>query len=123
MLDTKANKYIGGIIMAYHSRMLSALLATAIVGGGTAIIASDGEIIEYAQAMVSEVVCYVVKAEENAVVLYKEGEEEPLMVFAADTSHLPRTDIALLKNGIRLRGMGEVMRLLEDLEIESISME
>lgn len=109
--------------MAYHSRALSALLATVIVGGGTMFIASKGDVIEYAQAMVSEVVCYVVKAEGDSIVLYKEGEDEPIMVFSADTAYLPKADMELLKYGIRLRGMGEVMRLLEDLEIESLLME
>ncbi len=109
--------------MSFHTRALGALMATAIVGGCAAYIASNGDIVSYAEAMVSEIVCYVVKVEDCALVLYKEGEAEPLMKFAADISRLPKADVDLLKNGIRLRGMGDVMRLLEDLDIESTATE
>ena len=109
--------------MGFHTKALGGLIAAAIIGGGTAYLATDGEITECVEAMVSEVICYVVKSEESSVVLYKEGEDEPLMSFAADLSRLPRADKELLKNGIRLRGMNEVMRLLEDLDIESVGTE
>ena len=108
--------------MGFYSKAVGAMIALAIVGGGTAYLAKEGSsMIADAQAMVDEISgMYLIKAEIGLLSLYEDGSSEPLMQYAIPQGYIPAADIALLEDGIRLRGMADVMRLLEDLEVESV---
>lgn len=53
----------------------------------------------------------------GAPALFRDGEEEPLEVYSTPMEEINPADAAKLAEGIRLRGISEVNRLLEDLEI------
>ncbi len=61
---------------------------------------------------------YVLREYNKSAALFEDGKEEPIAVYSTPLSTLNAADAELIKEGIRLRGMDEVSRLLEDLDIE-----
>lgn len=106
--------------MSFYGKMMSAVAATAIVGGCAAYVAGESaEVLSNARDTLYETAEYFVLREyEGRVALFREGEEEPVSVYSTTVSQINPADELLLRDGIRLRGMREVNRLLEDLEIE-----
>lgn len=94
-------------------------MALALLGGSAAYVASVGdEVMAAAEQTVAELSCYILKLYNGAPALFRDGEEKPLAVYSTPVGEINPSDAALLAEGIRLRGLSEVNRLLEDLDIE-----
>lgn len=105
--------------MTIYGRLTGTVMALALIAGGSAFAASAaGEIKDSLQRAAEELSCYIVKEYNGSIALFKEGEAEPLAVYSTPMSEINSADAALLRSGIRLRGMSEVSRLLEDLDVE-----
>lgn len=106
--------------MSFYSKMISSLAALAIIGGGAAYVAEQSsEVLTHAKETIYDSAEYFILGEYNGkVALYKEGESEPLAVYSTAVSQINPADAVMLREGIRLRGMREVGRLLEDLDVE-----
>lgn len=110
--------------MSFYGKLAGGLVTLALVGGSAAYVSSAaGDVLNAAQQTAAqqtaaELSCYVIKEHDGSVALFKEGSEEPLAVYSTPLSEINPVDAELLKEGIRLRGLSEVSRLLEDLEIE-----
>ncbi len=106
--------------MSFYGKMLGSLAAIAIVGGSAAYMAGEGKevLADVKESLNENVVCYVLREYDGSVALFVEGEDEPAAVFSTPISQINAADAYLLSDGIRLRGLNEVNRLLEDLEIE-----
>ena len=70
-----------------------------------------------AEQTAAEASCYIVREHNGVPALFRDGEEEPLEVYSTPMEEINPADAAKLAEGIRLRGISEVNRLLEDLEI------
>lgn len=100
--------------MSFYGKLAGGLISLALIGGSAAYVASAaGNVLTAA-----ELSCYVIKEYNGAVALFRDGSEEPLAVYSTPLSEINPVDADLLKEGIRLRGLSEVSRLLEDLDIE-----
>ncbi len=105
--------------MSFYGKATAALIALALAGGGAAYVASAGnEVMAMVQSTADELTCYIIKEHNGAAALFKEGEEQPLAVYQLPADGINEADMKLLEDGIRLRGIDEVLRLLEDLDIE-----
>lgn len=105
--------------MSFYGRMAGGLMALALLGGSAAYVASVGdEVMAAAEQTAAELSCYILKLYNGAPALFRDGEEEPLAVYSTPVGEINPSDAALLAEGIRLRGLSEVNRLLEDLDIE-----
>lgn len=62
--------------------------------------------------------CYVLREYNGSVALFSDDGTEPIAQYSTPIADVNPADAALLKEGIRLRGLTEVSRLLEDLDIE-----
>ncbi len=109
----------GGDSMSLYGKLGGIAVTAALVGGAAAYIADiGGSVIADAAALSEQLSCYVIKVAEDGVALYKEGNTQPLAVYSLPVGGVGTADMKLLQEGIRLKGMDEVMRLLEDLDIE-----
>ena len=63
--------------------------------------------------LISEQV-YVIKSENNRIVVYKKGEILPFLTTDTLTSSLPKSDIMNLNKGIEVKGEINLKKLLED---------
>lgn len=106
--------------MTFYGRVASALVALGIAGLCTAYTAKQGtQVLAQAKLIADDVArCYVIREHDGKVALFEDGADEPLAVYSSDLSGLTAADALLVRDGIRLRTMSEVIRLLEDLEIE-----
>lgn len=105
--------------MTFYGRMAGALCAAAIIGTAAAGVYSEStDVLAQAQSISEELSCYIIKEYNGKVALFREGEEEPAAVYSTPISQINPADAELLKNGIRIRGMTEAARLLEDLDVE-----
>lgn len=57
---------------------------------------------------------FVIKSENNHIVVYKKGENSPFMTTDTTVSSLPKGDIMLLEKGIEVSGEENLKRSLED---------
>ena len=62
--------------------------------------------------------CFILREYGDTMALFEEGAEEPLAIYSTPITQINPADAALLVDGIRLKSMSEVARLLEDLEVE-----
>ncbi len=105
--------------MSFYGKIAGGLTALVLIGGGASYVASVGTgVLAAAEQTASELSCYVVREYNGAVALFKDGSAEPLAVYSTPLEEINPMDAELLREGIRLRGLSEVSRLLEDLEIE-----
>ena len=105
--------------MSFYGKLAGGLISLALIGGSAAYVASAaGNVLTAAEQTAAELSCYVIKEYNGAVALFRDGSEEPLVVYSTPLSEINPVDADLLKEGIRLRGLSEVSRLLEDLDIE-----
>ena len=104
--------------MSFYGKITSAAAAVLIAGGCAAYASGQSAaVLDSARQTAADLQCYVLTVSGGAVALYKEGEAEPLTVYATKIDEINPADAALLRDGIRLRGMSEVLRLLEDLDV------
>ncbi len=105
--------------MSIHGKMAGALIALTITGFGAAYVASIGdEVMADVNSIAQEVSCYILREYEGNIALFKEGEEEPIAVYSAPMEDINPADQKLLREGIRISGMTEVARLIEDLDLQ-----
>ena len=57
---------------------------------------------------------YIIKSENNVIVVYKAGESTPYIVTEARTDNLPKGDILRLKSGVEVDGEKNLKKMLED---------
>jgi len=86
------------------------------LAGVTAALAVMCSLTAYSGAI--NIKYYVLREYNNSAALFEDGKEEPVAVYSTPLSTLNAADAELIKEGIRLRGMDEVSRLLEDLDME-----
>lgn len=105
--------------MTFYGKAASALVALGIAGMCAAYTAKEGsEVLAQARLIADDVThCYVIREHEGKIALFEDGDTEPLAVYSSEIGELTEADALLLRDGIRLRTMTEVSRLLEDLEI------
>ncbi|MGN0649855.1 MAG: hypothetical protein ACI4KM_05415 [Oscillospiraceae bacterium] len=106
--------------MTFYGKAASALVALGIAGLCAAYTAQQGaEALAQAKQIADDVTrCYVIGEYEGKIALFEDGNTEPLAVYSSEISDLTAADALLIRDGIRLRTLTEVSRLLEDLEIE-----
>lgn len=59
-------------------------------------------------------VIYIMKAEDNKIVVYKKGENEPYIVTDTYVNNLPKSDILRLNEGIEIQGEKNLQKSLQD---------
>ena len=105
--------------MSLYGKLGGMLLSAAIVGGAAAYVADIGSgVIDRAEALSVSAACYVVKEHEGGIAVFSEDSDQPISVYSMPVEGISAADITLLQKGIRLRGLEDVLRLLEDLDIE-----
>lgn len=105
--------------MSLYGKMAGGLIALTLVGGSAAYVASDaGSVLEAAEQTAAQLSCYVLREYNGSVALFSDDGTEPIAQYSTPIADVNPADAALLKEGIRLRGLTEVSRLLEDLDIE-----
>ena len=105
--------------MSLYGKMAGGLIALTLVGGSAAYVASAaGSALEAAEQTAAQLSCYVLREYNGSVALFSDDGTEPIAQYSTPIADVNPADAALLKEGIRLRGLTEVSRLLEDLDIE-----
>ena len=105
--------------MSFYGRLTGGLIALTLLGGSAAYVASAaGNVLEAAEQTAAQLSCYVLREYNGSVALFEDGSSEPVAQYTTPISEVNAADAALLREGIRLRGLAEVSRLLEDLDIE-----
>lgn len=66
------------------------------------------------QAQASSEESFVVKSENNFIVVYRKGESTPYLTTQSRVDSLPKSDIMQLKSGIEVVGEKNLRKLLED---------
>ncbi len=104
--------------MSFYGRMLGGITALVLLGGSAAYIAAAGSgVLAAAEQTAAELSCYILREYNGVPALFRDGDEEPLAVFSTPMEEINPADAAQLLQGVRLRGIADVNRLLEDLEI------
>lgn len=57
---------------------------------------------------------FVIKSENNRIVVYRRGESSPYITTDTLTSSLPKVDIMELEKGIEIEGTAKLKKSLED---------
>lgn len=57
---------------------------------------------------------YILKSENDEIVVYKKGEKSPLLIKKVSVESLPKGDILRLKDGIIIIGREKLRKALED---------
>lgn len=70
-------------------------------------------------AAAEDTVCFVLREYNGRIALFSESSDEPLAVYKMPLTSLYPGDMALLREGIRLKNRAEVTRLIADLGIDS----
>ncbi len=91
-----------------HFKRLLGITAALITAGSVTAHAAEPSAIKY----------YVLREYNQSAALYEEGNPAPIVIYSTPLTSLNAADAELIKEGIRLRGMNEVSRLIEDLDIE-----
>ena len=61
-----------------------------------------------------QITSYIIKAENNKIVVYKKGEKTPYIVTETYVDSLPKNDILLLNEGIEIQGKKNLQKSLQD---------
>lgn len=72
-------------------------------------IATKSEIVATSAAEV-----FIIKVEDNRIVVYKKGGSEPYLVTDTSVSSLPKGDVVYLENGIEIEGKDALRKALQD---------
>lgn len=101
--------------MSLYGKITAAFAAITILSCGS-VYAADVE--ATAQAPDSGTGYYVLMEYGNSLALFEDGNAVPLAIYSTPLSQINPADALILHDGIRLKTMTEVARLLEDLDIE-----
>lgn len=66
------------------------------------------------QTQAAEKEIYILKSENNVLVVYKKGENSPYMITDSRIDVLPEGDIRRLKEGIEIEGKANLRKSIED---------
>ena len=105
--------------MSIYGKLAGALAAVTITGFGAAYVASAGnEVMADVNSIAQEASYYILCEHEGNIALFKEGESEPIAVYTAPMEDINPVDRQMLQEGIRISGMTEAARLIEDLDLQ-----
>ena len=105
--------------MSIYGKLCGALLAVTMVGGGAAYITSVGnDTMTELNDIIETLTYYEIREYNGNIALFKDGCDEPETIFSTPIDSLNPADAALIYDGIRLRGISDISRLIEDLELE-----
>lgn len=105
--------------MSIYGKMGGLLIAIAITGGAASYIANVGNsVVASANKLAATTSRYIVREYNDGIGLFEEGNEQPVAEFTLPAESISAADERLLEEGIRLSGIDDVLRLLEDLDIE-----
>lgn len=106
--------------MSVYGKLAGTLVSVALIGGGAAYVMSvSDEVMAEVSSLSEEISCYIIREYEGDIALFKEGCDEPVAVYSIPAEGINAADRELLREGIRLQGLSDVTRLLEDLDIET----
>lgn len=105
--------------MSLYGKLAGALVSVAIVGCGAAyVISASDEVMAEVSELSNELSYYVIREYNGDIALFKDGSDEPVAIYDLPAEGINAADYELLREGIRLQGLSDVTRLLEDLDIE-----
>ena len=105
--------------MSVYGKLAGALVSVALIGGSAAYVKTLGdEVMADVSEISSQLSQYIIMEYEDKIALFEEGSDSPLAVYSVPIDGINPADYELLKEGIRLRDLSEVARLLEDWDIE-----
>ena len=104
--------------MSLYGKLGGALLSVLLAGGG-AVYLSAAQKETATQSVSAEAESYyILRLFDGNIALFKDGSDIPEVVYSMPVEFLNKADLALLEEGIRLNGISDVLRLIEDLELE-----
>lgn len=92
--------------------ILMVCLFTSVYATPAATVGTNASVTEENKGSENEV--FVLKSENNYIVVYKFGENTPYMTTDTLVSTLPKGDIMLLEKGIEVKGEENLKKSLED---------
>lgn len=92
--------------------ILMVCLFTSVYASPSVTAGTNTEATEENKGSVNEV--FMLKSENNRIVVYKFGEETPYIVTDTLVSTLPKGDIMILEKGIEIKGEENLKKSLED---------
>ena len=92
--------------------ILMVCLFTSVYATPAATVGTDATATDVNKVSENEV--FVLKSENNHIVVYKFGENTPCMTTDTLVSTLPKGDIMLLEKGIEVKGEENLKKSLED---------
>lgn len=92
--------------------ILMVCLFTSVYAAPAATVGTQVSVTDENKGNENEV--FVLKSENNYIVVYKFGENTPYMTTDTLVSTLPKGDIMLLEKGIEVKGEENLKKLLED---------
>ena len=105
--------------MSLYGKLTSALVSVAIVGaGGAYLMSQSSEVMAEVTSLAEELSCYTLREYQGKIGLFKGDSDEPAALYSIPVDGINPADLQLLREGISLRGLDEVVGLLEDLGIE-----
>lgn len=92
--------------------ILMVCLFTSVYAAPAATVGTNATVTEENKGRENEV--FVLKSENNHIVVYKFGENTPYMTTDTLVNTLPKGDIMLLEKGIEVKGEDNLRKSLED---------
>lgn len=92
--------------------ILMVCLFTSVYASPTATVGTKAKVTEEKRENDNDV--FVMKSENNRIVVYRYGEETPYLTTDTLVSTLPKGDIMLLEKGIEVKGEENLKKSLED---------
>lgn len=99
-----------------YARIAGAVLSLILVGG--VVMSASQEISAEALAVADSTQYYIIREYKGKVAMFREGEAEPHTVFDVSIEQFTDADADLLRKGIRVNGVRDLIGIIEDLELE-----
>lgn len=100
--------------MSRKNVVMVAILSAAVLISGILISLSVLAGQNHAQAAGDEVYQYVLKNEENRIVVYERGKDEPIRVLDFPVDSLPQLEQSALEQGVPIKDQAELQKTIED---------
>lgn len=105
--------------MSLFGKLGGLAISAVLVGGAAAYVGSVGSsVISNVSKLADTVKCYIVRQHNGGIAVFEEGSTQPVAAFSLPAESISAADARLLEDGIRLSGVDDVLRLLEDLDID-----
>lgn len=99
-------------LVLFTGIILMVCLFTSVYASPTATVGTEAKVTEEKRENDNDV--FVMKSENNRIVVYRYGEETPYLTTDTLVSTLPKGDIMLLEKGIEVKGEENLKKSLED---------